>query len=160
MRLRLRPRLRPRLRLAASALVLSAAGLGGAWAWQLWQLQQVGEQLFDGRQPLGAQIQGHAEPLPPAAARCSNCHVTQAVRQGAAAAGLAGAAFAPLLTAATLDQDLPRRGGPPSRFDAASLCRLLRDGIDPAWVMLPKVMPRYQVSDAQCVALWTHLTRS
>lgn len=148
------------IRTAALAIGLTSLVTVSASLWQQWQLRQAGERLFDGRQPLAARIQGHAEQLPPAAARCSNCHVPQAVRQGAAAAGLRGAAFGPLLTPATLRQELPRRGGPPSRFDAISLCRLLREGIDPAWVLVPKVMPRYQVSDDQCTALWAHLARS
>ena len=65
----------------------------------------------------------------------------------------------PTLSAATLTGLLPRRGGPASRFDEAALCRLLREGIDPAHVLLPKTMPRYAIDDADCRALWTWLTR-
>lgn len=151
---------RPGLVALAASVALVALAAGGAWGWQRWQLRQDGARLFDGRQPLAARISGHADALPSAAARCSNCHASQAVRQGAAAAGIGSPSFGPLLTAATLRHPLPRRGGPPSRFDAASLCRLLREGVDPAWVMLPRVMPRYQISDAQCEALWEHLTAS
>jgi hypothetical protein len=54
---------------------------------------------------------------------------------------------------------LARRGGPPSRFDAAAFCRLLRTGEDPAGVLLPKAMPRYELDDAQCGQLWRFLAR-
>ena len=54
-------------------------------------------------------------------------------------------------------QPRSRRGGPPSAYDAASLCELLREGIDPAWVMVRQEMPRYAATDAQCIALWAFL---
>jgi len=53
----------------------------------------------------------------------------------------------------------PRRGGPPSRFDDSSLCRLLRTGVDPAHVVIQRSMPRYELSDADCRALWAHLSK-
>jgi hypothetical protein len=52
---------------------------------------------------------------------------------------------------------MPRRGGPPSAFDRDTFCRLLRTGVDPAWVVVDVSMPRYALSDEQCHALWTHL---
>jgi hypothetical protein len=108
-----------------------------------------GAELFDGRRPLVARIAGHAEPLPAEAARCSNCH-----RENRDARD----AFAPLLTRQHLLDDVARRGGPPSRYDERAFCRALRSGIDPAWIILSRAMPRYQVDEATCAALWTHLT--
>jgi len=55
---------------------------------------------------------------------------------------------------------LPRRGGPPSRYELGAFCRLLRVGIDPASVVIPGNMPRYQVTDQECRELWTYLTAS
>lgn len=104
----------------------------------------AGAAVADGRVPLAARIAGHAQVLPPAAARCGNCHAgTQAIGGP--------------LDAAHLARPVARRGGPPSRYDADALCRLLRTGIDPAWVMVDRAMPRFEISDVQCRALWDHL---
>ncbi len=65
----------------------------------------------------------------------------------------------PQLDRERLTASISRRGGPPSRFDRATFCRMLRTGEDPASVLLPKVMPRYELTDEQCAALWHHLTR-
>ncbi len=134
----------PTLLLAASVL---AAGAGPAGR---------GHALFTGAAPLHGTINGHASALPPAAARCVNCHTIGSAAPGAAAASVAS--FGPLLTKQGLTGLVARRGGPPSRYDEAALCRLLRQGVDPAWVMVPRSMPRYELSDADCQALWTHLT--
>ena len=53
---------------------------------------------------------------------------------------------------------LSRRGGPPVAYDLAAFCRTLREGIDPAHVILPRTMPRFDIDDTRCEALWTHLT--
>jgi hypothetical protein len=63
----------------------------------------------------------------------------------------------PALTAADLSTPRTRRGGPPSVFDASRLCALLRTGQDPAHVIISTTMPRYQISDEQCQALWSYL---
>jgi hypothetical protein len=37
----------------------------------------------------------------------------------------------------------------------------MREGIDPAWVVIPQTMPRYAFTDQECGALWAFLsTRS
>ena len=108
-----------------------------------------GAELFDGSLPLTARIAGHAERLPAEATRCINCH--RANRDGRDA-------IAPLLTRQHLLELVARRGGPPSQYDERTFCRVLRSGIDPAWVILPRVMPRYEVDEATCSALWAHLT--
>ena len=54
---------------------------------------------------------------------------------------------------------MPRRNGPPSRFDEASFCRLLRTGVDPADIVVPRAMPRYAIDDTDCRALWAYLSR-
>jgi hypothetical protein len=132
---------------ATLAALLCAGAASGADA-------SRGGALFDGGAALPARVHGQDFALPSQASRCVNCHVAPAVPAAAASAVAVGA---PPLTAATLTTPLRRRGGPPSRYDAASLCRLLRSGVDPAHVMIQRTMPRYEISDADCQALWLHL---
>lgn len=107
--------------------------------------RQAGAALYEGRQPLVAQLRGQAWALPAEASRCINCH------EGAQAIG-------PRLHGRSLAEPLPRRGGPPSRYDAKALCRLLREGVDPAQVLVPQAMPRYTIDDRSCEALWRYLS--
>jgi hypothetical protein len=107
-----------------------------------------GRLLFEGQAELPARIAGQDFALPAQASRCINCH-------GASAAGTQR--IGPILSAVTLAEPLARRGGPPSRYDAASLCKLLRSGIDPAHVLIPRTMPRYEINDVDCRSLWLHL---
>jgi hypothetical protein len=115
-----------------------------------------GRQLFVGEVPLAARIVGQDFALPAQASRCINCHGMTTTAPGAS--GALAQAAAPALSAATLGEAVRRRGGPPSRYDAAALCVLLRSGVDPAYVMIQRTMPRYDISDADCRALWQHLT--
>jgi hypothetical protein len=140
-------------------LKASVRGLSMALVWALAAAPvqanpalDAGRAAFTGQSPLVAMMPGHREALPPAAARCSNCHAAP----GLPAAG--NGALGPGLSAATLMRALPRRGGPPSRYDAEALCRALREGVDPAGVMLGSAMPRYRIDDLGCRQLWTLLT--
>jgi mono/diheme cytochrome c family protein len=119
-----------------------------------------GRQLFVGEAPLAARIVGQDFALAPEAGRCINCHGATAGPAGprASAAGSPADLAAPVLSAATLTATVRRRGGPPSRYDAAALCTLLRTGVDPAHVMILRTMPRYEINDADCRSLWLHLT--
>ncbi|MDZ7812202.1 MAG: hypothetical protein U5L74_03400 [Ideonella sp.] len=159
-------------------LVCASVALAAAAAWW-WQSQQAlraqraeqdqrasvqrGLALFSGASPLQGRVVGHHEDLPAAAVACINCHGDAASERprlaaaadAAASAGLAPR-FAPPLTAQHLALPLKRRGGPASHYEAASLCRLLREGLDPATVMIPQTMPRYQLSDTQCADLWQY----
>jgi hypothetical protein len=123
--------------LLVAACALAVAGSAAA--------DSRGRAIYLGQEALPARIVGQDFVLPPQASRCVNCH--------AAAGG------APALTAATLTRPVARRGGPPSRYDAVALCTLLRSGIDPAHVMIQRTMPRYVVDEADCRALWRHLTQ-
>lgn len=107
-----------------------------------------GEQLFRGEEPLRGTIVGHDDALPAHASKCVNCH-------DLAAGGKAK--YGSILTQAALLEAAARRGGPPSRYEAGSFCRLLRTGIDPAHIVILRAMPRYEVDDAQCLALWNYL---
>ncbi|MDM0108044.1 hypothetical protein QTH97_24055 [Variovorax sp. J22R24] len=112
-----------------------------------------GARLFDGTEPLAGTLSGHSAPLPAAATRCSQCHA------GPGAPGATGSSFAPLLDRHLLLDARPRRGGPPVAYEAVTFCRTLRTGVDPAHVVLPRAMPRFDVDDGQCAALWEYLTQ-
>lgn len=158
------------LGLCAGGLLLAAAA---AWWWQGQRAQQQAQQaehekqarvqrgqaLFSGAAELQGRVVGHQVDLPAAAVACINCHGEAASERPLVASAQAAASgvaprFAPPLTAQHLAQARPRRGGPPSQYEAASLCRLLREGLDPATVLIPLTMPRYRITDAQCADLW------
>lgn len=111
-----------------------------------------GARLFDGRAALPATLAGRDVALPVDASRCANCHLRDGPGRPASTAG-----FGPALTALFLRTRQARRGGPPSAYDAAAFCRVLRTGIDPARVLVDLRMPRYAVGDADCAALWAYL---
>ena len=120
----------------------------------------LGERAFDGRIPLVARIVGHEAALPPLTAACANCHLPNRMPAGPDGAATGETSLGPRLTRSGLTTSVPRRGGPPSRFDEAAFCRLLRTGEDPAGVLLPRAMPRYEIDDAGCARLWRHLLRT
>jgi hypothetical protein len=117
-----------------------------------------GRQLYFGEVPLVGRVTGHTTDLPPNALRCINCHAAGTAPPAAPGAA-ASASFGPALNAEVLTRQIPRRGGPPSRYDDASLCKLLTTGIDPAYIIIPRNMPRYTLSAADCRALWSYLTQ-
>jgi hypothetical protein len=108
-----------------------------------------GALIYRGDAALPAHLRGHEEGLPAAVAKCVNCHAN----------GRSQAGFAPPLTPASLRMPQPRRGGPESAYDAAAFCRVLRTGIDPMQIVLARSMPRFEVSDADCLALWAFLAQ-
>ena len=152
-------------------VALAAVAIGIAWTGlgllESLRARDAGARLFDGRTPMVARISGHADPMPAAVVACSNCHAPLAPRAAAAPPGTAGTAPAapgavassagPVLGRDLLTQPLARRGGPPSRYDPAAFCRLLRTGEDPAGVLLPRAMPRYELDAAACDTLWRFL---
>jgi hypothetical protein len=110
----------------------------------------TGRALFDGEAELHGRIYGHKADLPPAVVRCANCHAV-------AAGPEVPQSLAPRLTRDLLMRPLSRRGGPPTRYDAASFCTLLRRGTDPAYVLISVEMPRYAIDADDCRALWRFL---
>lgn len=153
-----RPFESPRLT-AAVAVVLAGLAGGAAYHQLAWKPEHAqrerGAALFRGEVPLAGRLARHGADLPTLATRCVNCHEASSPAPGAPAS--AAQAYAMMLNGSGLAEARPRRGGPPSRYDAASLCELLRNGVDPARVIIVATMPRYQVSDAQCDDLWAYL---
>jgi hypothetical protein len=114
-------------------------------------LRARGEAIFSGRRPLRGRIRGHESDLPPQVVACRQCHLRSP--------GDGGPAAAPVLDRKLLLQLVQRRGAPPSVYDLQSFCKLLRTGIDPAYVLIDRIMPTYEMSDTDCAALWQVLTR-
>lgn len=143
-----------RVGIVAGLLMFSA--LAG-WALQRQSAQGAlarGEAVYTGALPLPGRLAGHETALPTLATRCVNCHAAGS----AEGAGRDGAArFGASLDAAALTALRSRRGGPRSRFDAATLCEVLRSGRDPVQVLISSNMPRYDVTEAQCRDLWNYL---
>jgi hypothetical protein len=145
------------LSLIAALVCLAAGPLSAAFAAPA-DIER-GRQLFAGELPLAGRVTGHTADLPPSASRCANCHAA-----GTAPPLLAGSAsaasFGPALNAFGLTRAKPRRGGPPSRYDEQALCKLLTTGVDPAYIIIPRNMPRYSLTAADCRALWLYLNQS
>jgi hypothetical protein len=141
-------------------LALGGAVVGGGAAFTLRGAAvaraeiERGRALFAGSVPLRGRMTGHETPLPPEAVRCTNCHPLERTPGPSPAPEL----FALKLTRDGLTRAAPRRGGPPSVYDGERFCRLLRDGIDPAHVMIPQTMPRYELEKMDCQALWVYVT--
>ncbi len=110
-----------------------------------------GAKLFDGDEALKGRLQGMSFELDASAVRCKNCHTVtaQAVIPGSSA---------PALTAGMLTSELKRRSGPPSHYTLESFCKLLRTGIDPAYVIVNRQMPRFEIDEEQCGSIWSYLT--
>jgi len=137
--------------LLASSLILAAAAATSTAAHPTSAVR--GEALYRGKTPLRGKIRGHDDPLPAEAIVCANCHSAKANNR------LPGTQ-APDLDAALLLQARQRRGGPPSTYNQASFCRLLRTGADPGYILIAREMPIYEITDEQCASLWTYLLES
>ncbi|MFL5307269.1 MAG: hypothetical protein ACJ8F1_18780 [Polyangia bacterium] len=135
-------------RFAAVALAVVCAGTAAA---RTPVTVARGRALFTGREPLAGRIRDHRSNLPAAVVVCRGCHVAAAASPGAPPP-------APPIDRSLLLEARPRRGGPPSAYDAPALCRLLRTGTDPAYVLVAREMPVFDVDDAQCESLWRFLT--
>jgi hypothetical protein len=128
-------------------LAMVTTALAVTWAFYPWPL---GFALYHGYLPLHGRITGHDSELPGVAARCVNCH--DAVRSDVAPAIV----IAPL-TKASLAEPVSRRGGPPTVYAENSFCSLLRDGVDPALVIVNRTMPRFEITQSNCHALWRYV---
>ncbi len=127
-----------------------------------------GAALFNGQVPLAGRIAGHDRDLPSSVTRCAGCHegpastspsVAKTAVPGTGTAGpqsrgVGSGTFGPSLDARSLLEPKSRRGGPPSRFDSATFCTLLRSGVDAASIVVAQQMPRYDLTDEACTDLW------
>lgn len=121
-------------------------------------VEQLGARLYAGQQTVAGYIVGHETPLPATASRCINCHVL-ARAPSPTTGSQKTVAFGPPLSPEGLKGLVPRRGGPPSRYDMRAFCELLRTGVDPAKVIIQRTMPRYKIDEPQCEALWMYITQ-
>jgi hypothetical protein len=110
----------------------------------------AGCRMFFGETPLQGAIFEHDRPLPPEVVACANCHLEET-------RSISGGSGAPFLSRPMLIEPRRRRGGPPSQFSVASFCRMLRTGVDPAYIVISRKMPRYVLDDEQCLDLWQYL---
>jgi hypothetical protein len=136
--------------LLIAAWVLGQAAPAGACENFGNEVGAAGCRMFFGDTPLQGAIFEHGRPLPPEVVACANCHLGDT-------RSTSGGSFAPLLSRSMLTEPRRRRGGPPSQFSAASFCRLLRTGVDPAYIVISRKMPRYVLDDEQCLDLWHYL---
>ena len=147
-----------------AAVAAAGVPLTLALVWLRASARERGSHLFHGSAPLTGRILGHDEPLPADAAQCQNCHrlESEPVASVAPKADQTTAqpveTVGPKLGPASLTRAAKRRGGPASAYTAEAFCRLLREGVDPAQIVIPQLMPRYTLSDAECNALWAYLT--
>ena len=111
-----------------------------------------GRALFVGKVPLKGRVRGHQGELPPAVVVCRNCHAAGTQTPGPVSTP------APRIDRSLLLAAKPRRGGLPSSYDRASFCKLLRTGVDPAYVLVAREMPIFDIDDGQCDSLWRFLT--
>lgn len=126
-------------------------------------LMDAGAALYSGTVAMQAHLAGDTDALPVVATRCINCHELAAGAATSAPSVAAGqrpagaGSYAAALNRTWLVMPQTRHGGPATQYDAASFCTLVRTGEDPAHVLIPPVMPRYDATDAQCESLWTYL---
>lgn len=111
-----------------------------------------GETIYNGSAQLPARVAGHSQDLPHSATACANCHAGNTTADAANAA--------PSIIAGALARVQSRRNGPPGAYDATRLCHALRSGTDPLQIRLPTRMPRYDIRDDDCEALWLFLNPS
>jgi hypothetical protein len=112
---------------------------------------QRGGAIYQGKEPLQGRIRGQDDLLPSEAVRCVNCH------NPASKDRLSGKP-APRIDGDWLLETRQRHGGPPSSYNQASFCKLLRAGTDPVYVLVAREMPVYEMDDSQCASLWIFLT--
>lgn len=138
--------------LTVLALVLAAkASLGWSEPGQSARSAGLGSRLFHGFAPLHGRLYTQSDELPNGAARCANCHAY-------ANSTPVPYSSAPRLSAQWLIVNRPRRGGPKSYYNQERFCSLLRTGVDPAYIVINVEMPRYELTDEECNALWVFLT--
>jgi hypothetical protein len=134
---------------------LLATGIGLSCAGCQSPPDPVGKKLYEGELPLVGRLAGDETALPTDATRCANCHPrSDGLGDGGAPA------FGPPLTRAAMSVSRQRRGGPPTRYEETTFCRLVETGVDPAYVLIARAMPRYELDAGSCRALWKYVSAS
>jgi hypothetical protein len=131
--------------LAAMAVLISIAAAVSLYPWL------AGYSIYHGYLPVKGRIAGHDSDLPSRASRCANCH-------DAARGAIRTARRIAPLTRVALTEPHSRRGGPDTTYAENSFCSLLHEGVDPAFVLVSRTMPRYDMSAFNCHALWTYVS--
>jgi mono/diheme cytochrome c family protein len=135
-------------------IVTLALHVGFAEAASEPEALERGRRLFQGAELLQGRIAGHSSSLPGTFAACARCHTDQ---DSPRLAGSLPGRTAPVIEHGVLGAIRSRRGGPPFAYDGDSFCHTLRTGIDPQYVVLTRTMPRFDIDDMQCNALWIYL---
>jgi len=117
---------------------------------------EVGKQLFFGKKPLIGKIVSQDFDLPIEASRCVNCHISDQQSQPSEFVKKTQT-FGPPLNYQTLTDVKNIHGGPAFSYTATGFCTLLRTGIDPTQIVSKRSMPRYEISDEACNAIWMYL---
>jgi mono/diheme cytochrome c family protein len=142
---------KPRTLLRSSVILALAAALSASAAAAATKATARGERIFTGREAVAARLDGHDGPLSPALGKCASCH--QASPRNRLETNLA-----PPLDRGALLEARARRGGPPYAYSETSFCTTVRSGVDPQYVTMLRAMPRFDMTDEQCAALWSYLT--
>lgn len=108
--------------------------------------------LYRGWTPLAGHIHGHRNDLPTSALACVNCH-----DRGESTTGSKGATADISLNETSLTEMRVRRNGPPSAYDRVSFCKVLTSGVDPAFILVDRTMPRFKFSSTECDDLWAFI---
>lgn len=137
------PRAASRRRMVAAVGVAAAVGAIATVATFAAKVQ--GYALYHGFLSLPATIAGTGVALPVSASACVNCH------EGAASGGPIAIAR---LDGSTLATARRRGGGAVMTYDRDGFCRVLREGVDPSLVTISRTMPRFEITERQCDALW------
>lgn len=147
------------LRLAACAAALASADV--AHAAGLTAREEVGKRIFlTGESPSGAEITAvigqDGTPLPATSLPCGSCHGEDGTGRAEGGANPGPVIWSELTkTYGHVHADGRRH----PRFDAQSLARAVRDGVDPAGNPLDLTMPRYVLSAEDLESLTAYLRR-
>lgn len=115
------------------------------------QQNEHGKRIFYGLDAVSATVQQNGTTLPTNASKCINCHSAQTPPG-------AWTGSSQYLSATTMTRMVSRRGGPASVYDQDKFCNAVRNGVDPAGVVLESKMPRYEMSDTQCADMWLFIS--
>ena len=145
--------------LAGLALAITALLAGGARAADLGPAERAGKKIYlEGESPSGGEIAVRIgrdpSPLPGSVAACGTCHGTDGLGRPEGGALPTDVTWSQL--AKGYGHSHPN-GRKHQAYDARSLARALREGIDPAGNVLDPVMPRYAMSDADMASLIAYL---